>query len=130
MEKAHIYSINGPVVRVKDYSKFKMLEMVYVGEKKLLGEVIGIDDHFTTIQVYESTTGLRVNELVYHSGAPLCASLGPGILDNIFDGIQRPLKDMAQLSGMYVSEGKGINALSEERVWDVTFKVNLNERFF
>ena len=46
MEKAHIYSINGPVVRVKDYSKFKMLEMVYVGEKKLLGEVIGIDDHF------------------------------------------------------------------------------------
>lgn len=127
MEKAHIYSINGPVVRVKDYSKFKMLEMVYVGEKKLLGEVIGIDDHFTTIQVYESTTGLRVNELVYHSGAPLCANLGPGILDNIFDGIQRPLKDMAALSGMYVSEGKGINALSEERIWDVTFKVNLND---
>lgn len=127
MEKAHIYSINGPVVRVKDYSKFKMLEMVYVGEKKLLGEVIGIDDHFTTIQVYESTTGLRVNELVYHSGAPLCANLGPGILDNIFDGIQRPLKDMAALSGMYVSEGKGINALSEERLWDVTFKVSLND---
>ena len=127
MEKAHIYSINGPVVRVKDYSKFKMLEMVYVGEKQLLGEVIGIDDHFTTIQVYESTTGLRVNELVYHSGAPLCANLGPGILDNIFDGIQRPLKDMAKLSGMYVSEGKGINALSEERLWDVTFKVNLND---
>ena len=127
MEKAHIYSINGPVVRVKDYSKFKMLEMVYVGEKKLLGEVIGIDDHFTTIQVYESTTGLRVNELVYHSGAPLCANLGPGILDNIFDGIQRPLKDMAALSGMYVSEGKGINALSEERIWDVTFKVSLND---
>ncbi len=127
MEKAHIYSINGPVVRVKDYSKFKMLEMVYVGEKKLLGEVIGIDDHFTTIQVYESTTGLRVNELVYHSGAPLCANLGPGILDNIFDGIQRPLKDMAVLSGMYVSEGKGINALSEERLWDVTFKVSLND---
>ena len=127
MEKAHIYSINGPVVRVKDYSKFKMLEMVYVGEKKLLGEVIGIDDRFTTIQVYESTTGLRVNELVYHSGAPLCANLGPGILDNIFDGIQRPLKDMAVLSGMYVSEGKGINALSEERLWDVSFKVNLND---
>jgi V/A-type H+/Na+-transporting ATPase subunit A len=127
MEKALIYSINGPVVRVKDYSGFKMLEMVYVGKKKLLGEVIGIDDHFTTIQVYESTTGLRVNEQVYHSGAPLCASLGPGILDNIFDGIQRPLKDMAKLSGMYVTEGKGINALSEEKLWDVTFKVNLND---
>ncbi|HET6785648.1 MAG TPA: V-type ATP synthase subunit A [Erysipelotrichaceae bacterium] len=127
MEKARIYSINGPVVRVKDYSGFKMLEMVYVGEKKLLGEVIGIDDHYTTIQVYESTTGLRVNELVYHSGAPLCANLGPGILDNIFDGIQRPLKDMAALSGMYVTEGKGINALSEVRLWDVTFKVSLND---
>ncbi len=127
MEKARIYSINGPVVRVKDYSGFKMLEMVYVGEKKLLGEVIGIDDHYTTIQVYESTTGLRVNELVYHSGAPLCANLGPGILDNIFDGIQRPLKDMAALSGMYVTEGKGINALDEERLWNVTFKVSLND---
>jgi V/A-type H+-transporting ATPase subunit A len=127
MEKARIYSINGPVVRVKDYSGFKMLEMVYVGEKKLLGEVIGIDDHYTTIQVYESTTGLRVNELVYHSGAPLCANLGPGILDNIFDGIQRPLKDMALQSGMYVTEGKGINSLSEVRLWDVTFKVSLND---
>lgn len=127
MEKALIYSINGPVVRVKDYSGFKMLEMVYVGKKKLLGEVIGIDDHYTTIQVYESTTGLRVNEEVYHSGAPLCASLGPGILDNIFDGIQRPLKDMAALSGMYVTEGKGIFALDQKRQWDVTFKVALND---
>ena len=127
MEKALIYSINGPVVRVKDYSGFKMLEMVYVGEKKLLGEIIGIDDHYTTIQVYESTTGLRVNEEVYHSGAPLCASLGPGILDNIFDGIQRPLKDMAALSGMYVTEGKGIPALDQNRQWEVTFKVALND---
>ena len=127
MEKALIYSINGPVVRVKDYSGFKMLEMVYVGEKKLLGEIIGIDDHYTTIQVYESTTGLRVNEEVYHSGAPLCASLGPGILDNIFDGIQRPLKDMAALSGMYVTEGKGIPSLDQKRQWEVTFKVALND---
>lgn len=127
MEKALIYSINGPVVRVKDYSGFKMLEMVYVGDKKLLGEIIGIDDHYTTIQVYESTTGLRVNEEVYHSGAPLCASLGPGILDNIFDGIQRPLKDMAALSGMYVTEGKGIPALDQSRQWDVSFKVALND---
>lgn len=127
MEKALIYSINGPVVRVKDYSGFKMLEMVYVGDKKLLGEIIGIDDHYTTIQVYESTTGLRVNEEVYHSGAPLCASLGPGILDNIFDGIQRPLKDMAALSGMYVTEGKGIPALDQKRQWEVTFKVALND---
>ena len=127
MEKALIYSINGPVVRVKDYSGFKMLEMVYVGDKKLLGEIIGIDDHYTTIQVYESTTGLRVNEEVFHSGAPLCASLGPGILDNIFDGIQRPLKDMAAISGMYVSEGKGIPALDQARKWDVTFKVALND---
>ena len=127
MEKALIYSINGPVVRVKDYSGFKMLEMVYVGDKKLLGEIIGIDDHYTTIQVYESTTGLRVNEEVFHSGAPLCASLGPGILDNIFDGIQRPLKDMAAISGMYVSEGKGIPSLDQARQWDVAFKVALND---
>jgi len=128
MAEAKIYSINGPVVKVKDVSNFQMLEMVYVGHKELLGEVIGIDDIYTTIQVYESTTSVKVGEPVLKTDSPLSAYLGPGILTNIFDGIQRPLKEMAELAGMYVTEGKGISALNESKAWHVTFKVKLGDQ--
>ena len=124
---ATIYAINGPVVKSKQAVGFTMLEMVYVGHKQLLGEVIGIDDTFTTIQVYESTTGVKIGEPIIGSGSPLSATLGPGILTNIFDGIQRPLKEMAQQSGMYVTEGKGLNALSDTRTWDITLKVAVGD---
>lgn len=86
-----IYGINGPVVTVKGKTDLSMMEMVYVGEKKLVGEVIGLDDELTTIQVYEETTGLKPNEPVYSTGAPMSLTLGPGIIRNIFDGIERPL---------------------------------------
>jgi len=125
---ASIYSINGPVVKTKLAVGFQMLEMVYVGHKELLGEVIGIDDVFTTIQVYESTTGLKIGEPIFKSNSPLGATLGPGILTNIFDGIQRPLKEMAEQSGMYVSEGRGLNALNETKLWDITFKVSVGDK--
>ena len=69
-----------------------MMEMVYVGKERLVGEVIGITSAFTTIQVYEETTGLRPGEPVVGTGSPMNVTLGPGILDNIFDGIERPLK--------------------------------------
>ena len=69
-----------------------MLEMVYVGHQKIIGEIISVNDEETTIQVYESTTGLKPGEPVYSTGSPLCATLGPGILSNIFDGIERPLR--------------------------------------
>ena len=124
---ATIYSINGPVVKSKQAVGFKMLEMVYVGHKQLLGEVIGIDDVYTTIQVYESTTGVKIGEPILGSGSPLSATLGPGILTNIFDGIQRPLKEMAQQSGMYVTEGKGLSALNGSTPWNVTLKVKAGD---
>ena len=92
-----IFSINGPVVKVKDTKDFSMLEMVYVGEKRLIGEVIGITEEFTTIQVYEVTTGLKPGDPVYTTGSPMSALLGPGILKNIFDGIERPLKQIQQM---------------------------------
>ena len=91
-----IYSINGPVVTVKDTSTFGMAEMVYVGNAGLIGEVISVSEARTTIQVYENTTGLLVGEPVKGTGAPLSATLGPGIMENIFDGIERPLTDIAQ----------------------------------
>ncbi|KAF0226438.1 MAG: V-type H+-transporting ATPase subunit A [Erysipelotrichaceae bacterium] len=125
---ASIYSINGPVVKTKLAVGFQMLEMVYVGHKQLLGEVIGINDIYTTIQVYESTTGLKIGEPIFKSNSPLGATLGPGILTNIFDGIQRPLKEMAEISGMYVSEGRGLNALNETKLWDITLKVKVGDK--
>ncbi len=120
--EATVYSINGPVVKVKDVKTFQMLEMVYVGEKELMGEVIKIDDRFTTIQVYESTTSVKVGEPVFKTDNPLSATLGPGIISNIFDGIQRPLKEMAQTSGMFVSAGRGIESLDDKKKWAVSFK--------
>jgi len=125
---ASIYSINGPVVKTKLAVGFQMLEMVYVGHKELLGEVIGIDDIYTTIQVYESTTGLKIGEPIFKSNSPLGATLGPGILTNIFDGIQRPLKEMAEISGMYVSEGRGLNSLNETKLWDITFTLKVGDK--
>ncbi len=122
-----VFSINGPVVKVKDTKDFSMLEMVYVGEKRLIGEVIGINDKFTTIQVYEVTTGLKPGEPIYKTDAPICATLGPGILSNIFDGIERPLKKLEQLSGAYIDEGSSIPSLDVEREFDVTLTVKVGD---
>ena len=122
-----IYSINGPVVKVKDTKDFSMMEMVYVGEKRLLGEVIGINNYETTIQVYESTTGLKTNEEVIGSKDLLCATLGPGILKNIYDGIERPLKDIAANDGAFIGSGKIYPSLDETKLWDVTMKVKVDD---
>lgn len=123
-----IFSINGPVVKVGDTKDFSMLEMVYVGEKRLIGEVIGISAEETTIQVYESTTGLKPGEPVEGSGMPMSATLGPGILSNIFDGIERPLKKLEELSGAFIAEGANVPALDTSKRYDVTVTVEVGDR--
>ena len=120
-----IYSVNGPVVKVKDTKDFSMLEMVYVGEKKLIGEVIGITGEFTTIQVYEVTTGLKVGEPVFNTGSPMSATLGPGIISNIFDGIERPLKEIEKICGAFINEGSNVPAIDTEKIYDVTMEVTV-----
>ncbi len=122
-----IYSINGPVVTVQNSKDFAMLEMVYVGDKRLIGEVISVNDQLTTIQVYESTTGLRPGEPVVPTDAPMSATLGPGILSNIFDGIERPLQKIAAESGAFIAEGSNIPALDTEREFDVTLTVAIGD---
>ena len=123
-----VYSINGPVVKVKDTKDFSMLEMVYVGNKRLIGEVIGITNEFTTIQVYETTTGLKVGEPVYQTGAPMCATLGPGIISNIFDGIERPLKRIEEVSGgAFISEGANVDSLDTEKKYETEIKVKIGD---
>ncbi len=123
-----IYSINGPVIKVKDTKDFSMREMVYVGEKKLVGEVIGVTDELTTIQVYESTSGLSVGEMVEPTGSLMCATLGPGIISNIYDGIQRPLRAMTASGEIYVSEGSMIPSLDEQREFDVEITVKAGDK--
>lgn len=123
-----IYSVNGPVVKVRDTKDFSMLEMVYVGNKRLIGEVIGITDEETTIQVYESTTGIMPGEPVYTTGAPMSATLGPGIISNIFDGIERPLRSIYDVSGAFISEGANVPVLDAERTYDVTVKVSVGDK--
>lgn len=122
-----IFSINGPVVSVKDTKDFSMLEMVYVGKKRLIGEIIGINDRFTTIQVYESTSGLTPGEPVEPTGSPLSVTLGPGILSNIFDGIERPLRDLNKISGAFIEEGNNIPSLDTEKKYHVTMKISVGD---
>jgi len=129
-----IYSINGPVVKARDTRDFSMLEMVLVGDRRLIGEVIGVTDEFTTIQVYENTAGLKVGEPIQPTGLPVCATLGPGIISNIFDGIERPLKDMTKLnvtgSGVnpFVAEGNALFSLDTEKKYDVTVTVKVGDK--
>ncbi|NLJ31345.1 MAG: V-type ATP synthase subunit A [Clostridiales bacterium] len=118
-----IYGINGPVVTVKDTRSFSMMEMVFVGNERLVGEVIGITNQLTTIQVYEETTGLKPGEPVFGTGSPMNVTLGPGIMDNIFDGIERPLKSIEEKSGAFISRGSNVSPLNEEKLWDVTVTV-------
>ena len=122
-----IYSINGPVVKVKDTVSFSMLEMVYVGNDSLMGEVISISKEFTTIQVYETTTGLKPGEPVVSTGSPICATLGPGILRNIFDGIERPLKALEEQTGAFIQAGSNVDSLDVNKKWDVTMTVKVGD---
>lgn len=122
-----VFSINGPVVKVKDTTDFSMLEMVYVGAKKLVGEVINMSSEETTIQVYESTTGLKPGEPVTGSGMPMSAVLGPGIISNIFDGIERPLKKLEEISGAFIGEGSMVSSLDTEKKYSVTMKVKVGD---
>ena len=123
-----IYGINGPVVTVKDTDSFEMMEMVHVGKQNLVGEIIGITDKLTTIQVYEETTGLKPGDPVSGTGAPMNVLLGPGILDNIFDGIERPLKAIEEQSGAFISRGASVSSLDTEKLWNVTMKIKVGDK--
>lgn len=126
-EKNVIFSINGPVITVLNSTDFAMLEMVHVGNKQLIGEVISTNRQITTIQVYEDTAGLQPGEPVVPSGGPMQVLLGPGILSNIFDGIERPLKKIAAHSGTFIPAGSRVPFLDEEKKWDVTLKVQVGD---
>ncbi len=127
MENNVIYSINGPVVTLKGKTGLSMMEMVFVGKDKLAGEVINISNDKTTIQVYEETSGLSAGEPVYSSGSPLTITLGPGLMSNIFDGIERPLQALKENSGAFIGKGTLIPSLDSEKEWDVTVTAKVGD---
>ena len=128
MSENQIYGINGPVVTIKGETDLGMLETVFVGKNRLIGEVIGLKKDCTTIQVYEETAGLTVGEPIYSTGAPMQVTLGPGLLGNIFDGIQRPLPAIEQKYGAFIGRGAQFAALDPEKKYDVTLQTEVGAR--
>lgn len=119
--------INGPVVKGVNMSSFKVNEMVTVGEKKLIGEVVSLNKDEATIQVYEETEGLSSGEKINSTGTPLSVTLGPGMIGNIFDGIQRPLEYIQKLSQDFIPEGIGLVTINANKEWDTEISVNIGE---
>ncbi len=115
--KAKIWRISGPVV-VAEGLEAKMYDLVRVGNEKLMGEVIQINRDRTTIQVYEETTGLKPGEPVESTGAPLSIELGPGLLSQIYDGIQRPLPELARIMGNFIKRGVFVPGLDQNKKWE------------
>jgi len=115
-----IYKITGPLVVAEDVKGCVMYELVKVGDLGLMGETIRLDEDRAYIQVYEATEGLKPGEPVETTGAPLTADLGPGILKNFYDGIQRPLEDLKKIAGDYITRGLVVPPLDPETTWDYT----------
>ncbi|CAM1508217.1 Fc.00g050650.m01.CDS01 [Cosmosporella sp. VM-42] len=116
-----IYSISGPVIVAEEMIGVAMYELVKVGHDNLVGEVIRINGDQATIQVYEETAGVTVGDPVARTGKPLSVELGPGLLNGIFDGIQRPLKAIADYAeSIYIPRGVAIPALDREKKWEFT----------
>ncbi len=125
-QKGEIYRVAGPVVTATGIFP-RMYDVVYVGEEKLMGEVIKVVQEKSVIQVYEDTSGVKPGEPVFDTGQPLLVDLAPGLLGSIYDGIQRPLPSLAAAMGDYVMRGLKANALDESKEWDFKPKVKKGE---
>lgn len=128
MSLPKITDINGPVVKADNMSIYKVRDMVIVGDMKLIGEIISIDEDVATIQVYEETQGLKVGESIESTGMPLSVTLGPGIIGNIFDGIQRPLQRIYDMTGDFIAEGIGLISIDKEKLWDVEILTKVGDK--
>ncbi len=122
-----VIMVNGPVVKARPMHAFSMREMVTVGPKELIGEVVKLNGDEGTIQVYEETEGLRVGDKVAATGKPLSVKLGPGIMGEMFDGIERPLSAMLSDDG-FINEGIGLISIDLDKKWQFNFLVKPGDR--
>lgn len=123
-----IQRISGPAVIAEGMMGSRMYDLVRVGEEELVGEIIRLDGDTAFVQVYEDTAGLTVGQKVVSTGLPLAVELGPGMLNGIFDGIQRPLDKIREASGTYIDRGIVVNSLSREVSWSFTPLVSVGDQ--
>jgi V/A-type H+-transporting ATPase subunit A len=119
--------ISGPVVRARGSRQIGMLELVEVGEERLVGEVIGLRGDIITVQVYEETAGMQTGAPIFGTGLPLSVELGPGLIQSIYDGVQRPLPLIEQATGSFISRGARFDPISREKRWKYTPKVKVGD---
>jgi len=118
MSEGKIIRVSGPLVVAENMKGSRMYDVVHVGEEKLLGEIIELEQDLASIQVYEETEGIGVGQPVFLTGEPLSVSLGPGLIGSIYDGIQRPLDKIREKSGNFISRGIFVNAIDQEKKWE------------
>ena len=109
--------VNGPVLQVKGIDDARMMELVHVSELRIVGEIVKLQGDEATVQVYEDATGIAPGDNVYGTGMSLSAELGPGLIGNIYDGIQRPLEDIRAISGDFIGKGIAVPSVSHSRLW-------------
>lgn len=127
MQKKYIISINGPVIKAKGDGDFAMHDIVHISDEKILGEVIKLTEDIATIQVYEGTTGLKIGQDVIGADEPLTLVLGPGIISNIFDGIERPLKSLQDEYGDFIKRGASNIGVDTEKKWHFVPKLQVGD---
>jgi len=119
MEKTgKIIKVAGPLVIAENMKGSRMFDVVYVSDKKLMGEIIELNGDMAYIQVYEETGGIGVGENVYPTGEPLSVDLGPGVIESIYDGVQRPLDVIYEKSGDFISRGIHVESINRDKKWD------------
>jgi V/A-type H+/Na+-transporting ATPase subunit A len=126
-KKGEIIKVSGPLVVAKNMDGSSIYEVVKISEKGLLGEIIEIRDGVASIQVYEETSGIGPGEPVERTGSQLSVELGPGLMSAIYDGIQRPLKELFKISGDFITRGINVSALDEEKKWNFVPKVKVGD---
>lgn len=127
METGKIVKVSGPLIVAEGMSQCKMYDVVHVSEKKLIGEVIELRGDRASIQVYEETSGLGPGENVYSTGAPLSVELAPGLIEGIYDGIQRPLAKLKEVAGNRIERGVYLPAVDHEKKWTFEPKVTVGD---
>lgn len=130
MVEGKIIKINGPIIHIKGLGECGLYDVVEVGEKQLIGEIIRLEEDTATVQIYEENTGMKIGEKAVSQKRPLSVYLGPGLIGSIYDGIQRPLKEIVEASGAYLKPGIKVPPLLETKKWEFIPKIKKGDEIF
>ena len=128
MTSGKIVKVSGPLIVAEGLSHANMFDVVHVGRDKLIGEIIEMRGDRASIQVYEETAGIGYGDEVVTTGAPLSVELAPGLIENIYDGIQRPLEKIREIAGSNINRGIEVKSVDRDKLWDFTPKVKKGDR--